>query len=200
MSDTGWPANDPTFTEQPRLWHVQLADESRDCDGTYPLTAHYVWARCEDEASNRADEDFDMAEGVSVTGQYDTRPADDGETRAWLAAALQEVGGDNTELTREFVNHHQDAWADTHDGYTSNRVYVIRCLWCEFHAEDKYHREAKSLYDVHVEAIHAAGHVFFLEDRRADAAFQKTILRPGSGIPRPAPTGSALTPKEGDKA
>jgi hypothetical protein len=105
MSD--WPDNDPTFTEKPRLWHVQLADESRDCDGIYPLTAHYVWARCEDQASNRADEDFDMSEGVSVTGQYDTRPASGAEVRAWLKTQAAEVGGDATE-TQVVVIHTGD--------------------------------------------------------------------------------------------
>lgn len=95
MSD--WPDNDPTFTEKPRLWHVQYADESRDCDGTYPLTEHYVWARCEDDAHNRAHEDFDTSEGVPITGQHDTRPATDAEVRAWLNERAAEVGGDNTE-------------------------------------------------------------------------------------------------------
>lgn len=79
-------AMDDTFTTEPRLWHVQNSDET--ADGIEPLGAHYVWARCEDDAENRADEDFDTHEGRSEVWQFDTRPATLEETLAWLNAQI----------------------------------------------------------------------------------------------------------------
>jgi len=76
-------SDDLTLTDLPVLWHVQYADESKDCDGIYPLTALYVMARCEDSASNRADEDFDTFEGVTCVGPYDIRPATAREVQDW---------------------------------------------------------------------------------------------------------------------
>lgn len=172
MSDL--EALDPTFTKQPRLWHVQLADESRDCDGTYPLTAHYVWARSEDEASNRADEDFDMSEGVSVTGQYDTRPADGAEVRAWLTAALQEVGGDNTETTTEWAVQERSTfdgpWARVDDGRG----------WSHRHGKGYTEAEARA------EAATRYNNV--------DPALWRRVVTRAVTVWLPA-----LTPKEGDK-
>ena len=47
----------------------------------------------------------------------------------------------------EAARRHQDAWADTHDGYrVSVRQAVLECLWCDYSVMRPTKREAVAAY------------------------------------------------------
>lgn len=86
---------------------------------------------------------------------------------AGMAQALIAEGYERElpETHPESVRIHEDAWGDTHEGYTSARLYVIKCLWCDFRAEATLHKHAKAQYDGHVHRIQKEGLRLFNEEQ-----------------------------------
>ena len=78
----GEPSDD---REALSLWRVMYVDESRDCDGFYPLGPFYVLASHEDDAWNAAGE-IPKIDWPPYTGVYEARHATADEAAEWLAS------------------------------------------------------------------------------------------------------------------
>ena len=56
--------------------------------------------------------------------------------------------------TEASARHHCDALADTGDGYTQFKGWVLTCLWCDFDCRGLSKKEALSKMDAHFDDLH----------------------------------------------